>query len=207
MQDRAHPPSLGHRVLRLSITWLLIGAVIGVVNGRGTGAGTGIEIVSMMIGGMIALMIPGIVLGVIGGDARGSFIGAAGGLLGDWLAQVGGGVALQPPVIVVSVIFSSLVGATVFLFIRFLFWKYRMVLKSICWLIDATPLSDTVASLAAYRPKTRAFARNSGAPKIPFRSTRAEQLSTPADSYSADPNPRRNCWNAGSSRRESVSGR
>src|SRR4051794_33597844 len=91
MQDRHRQRSLAHRVLRLTLTWLFLGAVIGVVNGQGTGGNA--EIVCMMIGGMIALIIPGIFLGVIGGDARGSIAGAAGGLLGCWSAKLGGAVA------------------------------------------------------------------------------------------------------------------
>ncbi len=170
MQDRQHPLSLGHRVLRLSLTWLLIGAVIGLFNGRGTGSG--IEIASMMIGGMIALMLPGIFLGVIGGDATGSIVGIAGGLLGYWLAQLGGGVAVQPPVVGVIVIFSGLLGATGFLFLRFLFWKYRMIFRSIRWLIDATPLSGKLSGLAGHVHKSHRLAGNSVAGKLPSMASR-----------------------------------
>ncbi len=170
MGNRQHRRSLGRRVLCLSLTWLFIGAVIGVVNGRGTG--TAIEIVSMMLGGMIALLIPGILLGVIGGDARGSIVGAAGGLLGYWLAQLGGNVAVQPPVLGMIVIFSGLLGATGFLFVRFLFWKYRMVFRGICWLIDATPLSGKVSALAGHLYKTQLLGGNPVAHKIPSMASR-----------------------------------
>ncbi len=162
MQDRKRRQSLGRRLIRLSLTWLSIGAVIGVINARGTG--TGIELVSMMIGGMIALVIPGILLGVIGGDARGSVIGVAGGLLGYWLATRGG-VAMQPPVLGVIMIFSGLLGATGFLFTRFLFWKYRTIFRIICWLVDATPLSAKVSALAyhLHKPQKKCTSICSGA--------------------------------------------
>jgi hypothetical protein len=127
------------------LTWLFLGAVIGVVNGQGTGGGS--EIACMMIGGMIALTIPGFFLGVIGGDARGSVVGAAGGLLGCWLAKLGDAAAIQPFIMSTIVILGGLLGATGLLFIRFLFWKYRMIFRAIGWLIDLTPWSGEVSAL------------------------------------------------------------
>jgi hypothetical protein len=161
MRDRQRPPSLICRVLRLSLTWLFLGTVFGVVSRQGTGGR--IEIVSMMIAGMIVLLIPGVLLGVIGGDARGSILGAAGGLLGCWLAKLGGGVTIQPSIVGVLLIFSGLLGATCFLFMRLLFWKYRIVFSSICWLIDAAPVSGKVSALAGYLHQPHAW------PAIRFR--------------------------------------
>jgi hypothetical protein len=146
MRDRDPRLSLGHRVLSLSLTWLCLGAVIGVVSARGTGGS--IETVSMMIGGMIMLPIPGIFLGVIGGDARGSVAGVAGALLGCWSAKLGGAVAIQPPVVSTIAIMGGLLGATIFLFVRFLFWKYQMIFRTICWFVDLTPLSGKVSAAA-----------------------------------------------------------
>jgi hypothetical protein len=165
MRDRHRQLPLGHRVLRLSLTWLFLGAVTGVVNGQGTRGG--IEIVCMMIGGMIALAIPGIFLGVIGGDARGSVVGAAGGLLACGLTKLGGGVTAQPFVISTIVILGGLLGATGFLFMRFLFWKYRMIFRSACWLIDLTPISGEVSALHRRFRIPQRLAGNSVPHKIP----------------------------------------
>jgi hypothetical protein len=144
MRDRHPQLPLGRRVLSLSLTWLFLGAVIGVVNGQETGGG--VEIVCMMIGGMIALAIPGLVLGVIGGDPRGSIAGAAVGLLGCSLAKLGGSVAIEPPVMSTIVILAGLLGATALLFMRFLFWKYRMIFRTIRWLVDSTPVSAKLSA-------------------------------------------------------------
>jgi hypothetical protein len=137
MRDRQPQLSLGQRVLRLSLTWLMIGALIGLVGVERKGGV--IEIACMLISGMIVLTIPGMLLGVIGADARGSVVGVSGGLLSCWLAKFGGGVALQPHVIGAVVIFSGLLGATCFLFVRILFWKYRMMFRCISWLTGISP--------------------------------------------------------------------
>ena len=160
MRDREAQLSLGHRVLRLSLTWLFLGAVVGVVNGQGMRGN--MAIVCAMIGGMIALTIPGIFLGVIGGDARGSVVGAAGVLIGCWLAKLGGAVAIQPPVVSTIVIMGALLGATVFLFTRFMFWKYRMIFRSICWLIDLTPASGKASALAGHLRIPQSLAQQFG---------------------------------------------
>jgi hypothetical protein len=164
MRNRHPQQSLGHRVLRLSLTWLYLGAVTGIVNGQATGGG--IAIVSMMIGGMIALTIPGLFLGVIGGDARGSLVGAAGGLLGCWLVKLGGAVAIQPHVVSTIVILGGLLGATGFLFMRFLFWKYGMIFRTFCWLIDLTPVLHQVSALHGRLRIPRRMAANSVPHKI-----------------------------------------
>jgi hypothetical protein len=148
MRDRQLHISLRSQVLRLSLTWVLIGAVIGVVGVERKGAG--IEIVCMMIGGMIVLLIPGIFLGVIGGDARGSALGACAGFVGCWLAEPGGAVTLGPQVTGAVVIFSGLLGATGFLFVRALFWKYRIMFRCIRWLTDTTSVSGNVSMLAGH---------------------------------------------------------
>jgi hypothetical protein len=147
MRDRRPKLSLGHRVVRLSLTWLLIGAVIGLVSAERKGGVA--EFVSMLISGMIVLTIPGMLLGVIGGDARGSVVGVFGGLLSCWVARLGGSAAMQPHVIGVVVIFSGLLGATGFLFVRLLFWKYRTMFRCICWItrlrLKGRALSATLA--------------------------------------------------------------
>jgi hypothetical protein len=129
--------SLGRRVLVMFFTWLLLGALIGVIEGRGMGGG--IQIVCMMIGGMAVLPIVGVLLGLIGGDAKGSVAGAAGGLLGCWISECVGGVPIQAQATNVIVIFGALVGATGFLFVRFLLWKYGMMFRTLCWVIGVTP--------------------------------------------------------------------
>jgi hypothetical protein len=120
-------------------TWLFLGAVIGVIGGLGKGGG--IQIVCMMIGGMAVLPIVGVLLGLIGGDAKGCVVGAVGGLLGCWIAGCIGTVPIQPQTMNVIVIFGALLGATSFQFVRFLLWKYRMMFRTICWVIGATPAS------------------------------------------------------------------
>ncbi len=148
MHDRRLQMLLRNRVLILALTWLLIGAVIGVVGVERKGGG--IEIVSMMIGGMIVLLIPGILLGVIGGDARGSALGACAGFLGCCLAEPGGAVMLRPEVTGAVVIFSGLLGATCFLFIRALYWKYRIIFRCIIWLTDIASVSGKLSLLTGH---------------------------------------------------------
>jgi hypothetical protein len=161
MRNRHPQIQLGHRVLSLSLTWLFLGAVTGVINGQGMGGS--IELVSRMI----VLTTLGLFLGVIGGDARGSIVGAAGGLLGCSLANLGGVAALQPVVISTVVIFGGLLGATGFLFMRFLVWKYRTILKSICWLIDLTPISGKMSARLGRLPIPQRLASNSVPHEIP----------------------------------------
>jgi hypothetical protein len=129
--------SLGRRVLVMFFTWLLLGAVIGAIEGLGMGGG--IQIVCMMIGGMAVLPIVGLLLGLIGGDAKGSVAGAAGGLLGCWIAGCFGDMPIQPQAVSVILVFCALVGATGFLFVRFLTWKYGMMFRTLCWVIGVTP--------------------------------------------------------------------
>ena len=47
----------------------------------------------------------------------------------------------------VIVIFGALVGATGFLFVRFLLWKYGMMFRMICWAIGVTPASGKAWAL------------------------------------------------------------
>lgn len=165
MRDRQLQLSLGHRVLRLSLTWLVIGALIGVVGVERQGGS--IEMVCMMIGGMIVLTIPGMLLGVIGADARGSIIGVSFGLLGCWLAQLGGAMAMQRQVMGVVVIFSGLLGATCFLFVRILFWRYHMMFRIICWLTDRMAVPNRVSALAGHLHLPQRLAGNWIPHKIP----------------------------------------
>jgi hypothetical protein len=170
MRDRQPQLSLGHRVLRLSLTWLIIGALIGLVGVERKGGLT--EIVSMLISGMIVLTIPGMLLGVIGGDARGSVVGVCGGLLSCWLAKLIGSVAVQPHVIGVVIIFSGLLGATGFLFVRLFFWKYRMIFRCICWMTDMTTVSAKVSTVADHLHLPQRLAGNSVVHKYPSIATR-----------------------------------
>jgi hypothetical protein len=135
------PLSLRRRVVNMILTWLFLGAVIGVIAGLGKGGG--IQIVCMMIGGMAVLPIAGVLLGLIGGDAKGSVGGAASGLLGCGIVGCFGEVPIQPEALNMIVIFSALVGATGFLFVRFLLWKYGMMFRTLCWAIGVRPASGT----------------------------------------------------------------
>jgi hypothetical protein len=131
----------------MSLTWLFLGAMIGV--NVGLGKGGGIQIVCMMIGGMMVLWIAGVLLGLIGGDAKGSVVGAAGGLLGSWIAGYIGAVPIQPQAMNAIVVFGALVGATGFLFVRLLVWKYRLMFRTIRWLIG-TPASGKAWAFAGH---------------------------------------------------------
>jgi hypothetical protein len=130
--------SLRRRVLVSSLTWLFLGCMIGVIDGLGKGGG--VQIFAMMIGGMTVLPIVGMLLGLVGGDPIGSVTGAAGGLLGCLGAELGCGVQIEPQLLSVILVFTALVGATAFLFMRFLIWKYGMMYRTICWLIGVTPV-------------------------------------------------------------------
>src|SRR5208337_2370704 len=72
-------PSVGRRILDMSLTWLIVGATIGAMGGLRTGRL--VELASGVLGGMIVLPIAGALLGLIGGDAKGSVVGAVGGLM------------------------------------------------------------------------------------------------------------------------------
>jgi hypothetical protein len=134
----------------MSLTWLFLGAAIGAIGGMGKGGG--VQVVFTMIGGMAVLPIPGVLLGLIGGDPKGSLAGAAGGLLGCGIAGCLGQVPIQPQAIDVIVTFAALVGATAFLFVRFLLWKYGLIFRTICWLTGITPASSKVCALASRFP-------------------------------------------------------
>jgi hypothetical protein len=130
----------------MSLTWLFLGAAIGVIQGRATGRLFGV--LCMAVGAMTVLQIPGIILGLLGGDTRGSIAGAAGGLLSCWGAKLGGAFEIQPPDVSLVVIFGALIGATAFLFTRFLVWKYGMILRGIRWLIGLTAATSKPLALA-----------------------------------------------------------
>src|SRR5208337_2369655 len=102
------------------------------------------------IGGMAVLPIAGVLLGLIGGDAKGSVAGAAGGFLGCGIAGCFGAAPIQPQAMNVIVIFGALVGATGFLFVRFLLWKYGMMFRMICWAVGVTPASGKSWALAGH---------------------------------------------------------
>jgi hypothetical protein len=139
--------SLGHRVLSMFLTWLFLGAVIGVIGGLGRG---GLQIVCMMIAGMVVLPIPGVLLGLIGGDAMGSVTGAAGGLLSCGIVGCFGEVPIPSQAMNSVVVFGALVGATGFLFVRLMLWKYGMMFRMLCWAIGVTSASDKTLALSGH---------------------------------------------------------
>jgi hypothetical protein len=132
----------------MSLTWLFLGAVIGVFNGLDTARGP--EIVAMMLGGMIVLPIPGVLLGLIGADARGSLGGAVAGLAGCWLGTGGDATAVAPQIMGVMVVIGALWGATGFLFVRFLRWKYTMIFAAISWFLRLAPVPARARILAGH---------------------------------------------------------
>jgi len=109
--SRTHPGlSVGRRILHMSLTWLVIGAMVGAIGGARSGSA--IELISGVIGGVIVLPVVGVFLGTIKGDAMGSVVGAAGGLLGCWLARPTRGIPPDPLNVEVVVVFGALLGAT-----------------------------------------------------------------------------------------------
>jgi hypothetical protein len=139
-------PSVARRVCHMAMTWLLLGASIGAAGAIGQGGP--IEIFAMMIGGMAVYPIVGVFLGLLGGDARGSVVGAAGGLLGGRLADVLSSTTVPPSVLSMIAVCGALVGATGFLFLRFLIWKYRTIFRTVWWLVGMTPMSGKASALA-----------------------------------------------------------
>jgi hypothetical protein len=107
----------------MSLTWLGVGALVGAIGGLRSGSV--IELVSGLLGGMVVLPIAGAFLGLIGGDPVGSMVGALGGLLGCWLSLPVNGIAVDTPITRFVVLFASLAGATVFLYVRLKFWIYE----------------------------------------------------------------------------------
>src|SRR5262249_58027956 len=92
---RTFPPrgqdGLGRRVLKMTLLWLLFGALVGAVS-QPLEMGL-IGVVAGMIAGMIVLPIVGGCLGLVGGRVRPTAVGAVAGLVvgalgGLWL---GGG--------------------------------------------------------------------------------------------------------------------
>ena len=122
----------------MALAWLLLGAVIGVFNGLESE--TGSETFAMILGGMIVLPVPGMLLGLVGGDAKGSVGGAAAGLFGCWLADYGGAAPIEPQGMNVIILIGALWGATGFLFLRFLVWKYTTIFAAIRWLLRSAPV-------------------------------------------------------------------
>jgi hypothetical protein len=171
----------------MSLAWLLLGAVIGVFNGLGDGKGSG-GMVAMMLGGMIVLPVPGVLLALIGGDALGSVAGAAAGLFGCWLVGYGGAAAVEPQGMSVIIVISALLGATGFLFLRFLLWKYTLIFAAICWLLRSAPVPARARILAGHHLLTRrrgipfvpstGQTRHSHSPDRPARSVAASAVSS-----------------------------
>ena len=60
MRGPQRHPSVGRRILDMSLTWLIVGAMIGAIGGLRTGRL--IELASGMLGGMIVLPIAGVLL-------------------------------------------------------------------------------------------------------------------------------------------------
>jgi hypothetical protein len=127
----------------------------------------------MMIGGMIVLPIVGVFLGLIGGDPIGSMVGAAEVLLGSWSVRLDGVVAIPQDGLSLLVVFGALLGATAFLFTRFVLWRYRLLFKAVCWLIGCTSRPGKAWVLAAHPVMPRRLAGHSVHFKAPSTSRRS----------------------------------
>jgi len=147
--SRTHPGlSVGRRILHMSLTWLVIGAMVGAIGGARSGSA--IELISGVIGGVIVLPVVGVFLGTIKGDAMGSVVGAAGGLLGCWLARPTRGIPPDPLNVEVVVVFGALLGATCLLYLQFVRWSCRILLRRACQLVGGTLASCWAPALASF---------------------------------------------------------
>jgi hypothetical protein len=157
--SHTHPRlSVGHRIFQMSLTWLIIGTMVGAIGGVRSGAV--IELVSGVLGGMIVLPVVGAFLGVIGGDAKGSVVGAVGGLMGCWLAKPTGGISLDAVSVEVVVIFGALVGATCLLYLQFVRWGHKILLRRACQLVGGALMLCRAPALAGYFGATNDRSRN-----------------------------------------------
>ena len=145
--------AIARRVVRMALTWLVLGAYIGASGA--TGQAGPIEILAMMIGGMAVFPFVGIVLGLIGGDVRGSVVGVSGGLLGGRLAELMSTTGIPTQLLSVITVAGGLFGATGLLFLRFWLWRFRTTFRIVCWLVAMTPMSATASArwihLASHR--------------------------------------------------------
>ena len=133
MRGPQRHPSVGRRILDMSLTWLIVGAMIGAIGGLRTGRL--VELASGVLGGMIVLPIAGVLLGLIGGDVKGSVVGAVGGLMGCWLAKPTGGISIDAVSVEVVVVFGALVGATCLLYLQFVRRSYGILLRRACQMV------------------------------------------------------------------------
>jgi hypothetical protein len=132
----------------MSFTWLIIGAAVGAIGGLRTGVV--IEVVSGLIGGVIVLPVIGVFLGLIRGDAKGSVVGAAGGLMGCWLAKPTGGSSLDPGSMQAVVVFGALLGATCLRYLQFVRWSYGIFLRRAFQLVGGALVLCGAPALASY---------------------------------------------------------
>jgi len=140
MSDSQPPPSLGRRILLMSLTWLIVGAVFGLIGGLENARVS--EMIASMLGGMIVLPVLGVLLGLVGGDLKGTIIGAGGGIIACLLVGPGGlgtSTALGGGFMV---IFGGLIGATFFPYVRLALWTYGMIIRTIWAWFSVTSLAD-----------------------------------------------------------------
>jgi hypothetical protein len=130
------------------LTWVLIGALVGAIGVLATHSA--ITVISGMIAGMILLPVPGLAIGVLGGDIKGTFVGAAGGLLGCWFSSFFTGHAIQATTVQLSVVFGALLGATFSLYLMMKIWTYTIIYgmaRSLLLLIPAEPVGRLSGNL------------------------------------------------------------
>ena len=137
MIDSQLPPSLGRRILLMSLTWLIVGAMVGLIVGLENERVS--AIIASMLGGMIVLPFLGVLLGLVGGDLKGTIAGAGGGIIACLLVGPGGLGTSTALVSGFTVIFGGLIGATVFPYVRMALWTYGMIIRTTCQLIGGVP--------------------------------------------------------------------
>ncbi len=158
MRGPQRHPSVGRRILDMSLTWLIVGVMVGAIGGLPTGRL--VELASGVIGGMIVLPIAGVLLGLIGGDAKGSVVGAVGGLMGCWLAKPTGVISIDAVSVQVVVIFGALAGATCVLYLRCVRWSYGILFRRAGQLVDRALALCGAPALAGYFGATNERTRN-----------------------------------------------
>jgi hypothetical protein len=126
------------------VAWLVLGAVVG---GSGSLCNEGpFQTAVGIVAGMFVLPVPGLFLGLIGGDVKGSFVGAAGGILGCWLSGLASAAPIQVPSMKVMMVFGALAGATFVIYLRLGRWMYGTTLRRTWQLIGGTRAIDKVAA-------------------------------------------------------------
>jgi hypothetical protein len=117
-QATASHPTLGRRILRMSVVWAALGAVVG--TSAGMEGGGLIGAVAGMMAGIVEFAMLGAIFAVVGGRPDESVLGAVGGLL---VGLASCAISIRAPVVLVAnfgLVFGAMVGATLRAYLRLL---------------------------------------------------------------------------------------